>query len=146
MAENWIIPCNVKFFDVIAHFKENNRVVWKNSFTIRKGDTAYLYLSSPYGEIRYKCIVVNDKVDDELLSANSYAIPEKKSNNYFSKKEKYIELEYVCEFPAGTFTLPKLKEHGLGQVQIQARTDRKLQQYIDSCEKSLNTEDKGGDE
>ena len=64
---------------------------WKNSFTIRKGDTAYLYLSSPYGEIRYKCIVVNDKVDDELLSANSYAIPEKKSNNYFSKKEKYIE-------------------------------------------------------
>ena len=146
MAENWIIPCNVKFFDVIAHFKENNRVVWKNSFTIRKGDTAYLYLSSPYGEIRYKCIVVNDKVDDELLSANSYAIPEKKSNNYFSKKEKYIELEYVCEFPAGTFTLPKLKEHGLGQVQIQARTDRKLQQYIDSCEKTLNTEDKGGDE
>ena len=146
MAENWIITGNVKFFDLIAHFKENNRVVWKNSFTIRKGDTAYLYLSSPYGEIRYKCIVVNDKVDDELLSANSYAIPEKKSNNYFSKKEKYIELEYVCEFPAGTFTLPKLKEHGLGQVQIQARTDRKLQQYIDSCEKSLNTEDKGGDE
>lgn len=146
MAENWIIPCNVKFFDVIAHFKKNNRVVWKNSFTIRKGDTAYLYLSSPYGEIRYKCIVVNDKVDDELLGANSYAIPEKKSNNYFSKKEKYIELEYVCEFPAGTFSLPKLKEHGLGQVQIQARTDRKLQQYIDSCEKSLNTEDKGGDE
>ena len=105
MTENWIIPCNVKFFDVITHFKENKRVVWKNSFTIQKGDTAYLYLSNPYGEIRYKCIVVNDKVDDELLRANSYAIPPKKSNNYFSKKEKYIELEYVREFPEGTFLL-----------------------------------------
>ena len=50
MAENWIIPCNVKVFDVISHFKENKQVVWKNSFTIRKGDVAYIYLGRPYGE------------------------------------------------------------------------------------------------
>lgn len=62
-------------------------------------------------------------------------------NNYFSQKEKYIEIEYVCEFPEGTFTLSKLKEHGLGQVQIQARANRKLQQYIDLCEENLNKYD-----
>ena len=141
MTETWVIPCNIKYFDVISHFKENKRVVWKNSFSIHKGDIVYLYLSSPYGEIRYKCIVINDSVDEEVLKTNSYAIPIKKTNNYFSKKEKYIEIEYVCEFPEGTFTLSKLKEHGLGQVQIQARANRKLQQYIDLCEENINKYD-----
>lgn len=140
MAENWIIPCNIKVFDVISHFKTNKRVVWKNAFTIRKGDIAYLYLGRPYGEIRYKCMVVNDAVDEELLQANAYAIPAKKWNNYFSKKEKYIEMEFVREFPEGMLTSEKLREHGLGQVQIQARTDRKLQQFINECEGN------GGDE
>ena len=140
MAENWIIPCNIKVFDVISHFKTNKRVVWKNAFTIHKGDIAYLYLGRPYGEIRYKCVVINDVVAEDLLKANSYAIPAKKWNNYFSKKEKYIEMEYLCEFPEGMLTLEKLREHGLGQVQIQARTDRKVQQFISACEAN------GGDE
>ena len=50
------------------------------------------------------------------------------------KKEKYIEMEYVCEYPEKTFPLEDLRVHGLGQVQIQARTDRRLQQYLDTEE------------
>ena len=142
MAENWVIPCNVRFFDLIEHFKTNTKVVWRNAFTIRKGDIAYIYIGRPYGEIRYKCRVINDQVDDELLQANKYAIPAKKSNNYFSKKEKYIEMEFVCEYPEGTFSLERLREHGLGQVQIQARTDRRLQAYLTEVESSLES---GGD-
>ena len=91
MAENWIIPCNIKVFDVISHFKTNKRVVWKNAFTIHKGDIAYLYLGRPYGEIRYKCVVINDVVDEDLLKANSYAIPAKKWNNYFSRNGLYFD-------------------------------------------------------
>ena len=76
MTENWIIPCNIRFFDLIKHFEKNKRVVWKNAFTIRKGDTAYIYIGRPYGEIRYKCRVINDQVDEQMLLANSYAISE----------------------------------------------------------------------
>ena len=144
MAEKWIIPCNIKFFDLISHFKTNSRVVWKNSFTIKKGDTAYIYIGRPLGEIKYKCLVVNDEVDEQLLQKNRYAIPEKKSNNYFSKKEKYIEMELVSEYPDKTLTLEMLREHGLGQVQIQARTDRRLQRYIDEIENKF-TLNGGGD-
>lgn len=134
MRENWIIPCNLKHFDVIEHFKSNEYVIWKNSFTIRKGDMAYIYIGSPVGEIRYKCEVVSDEVDQELLNSNSYAIVRKESNNYFSKKIKYIQLKLLREYIPGTFTLEKLREHGLGQVQIQARTDRRLQSYISSID------------
>lgn len=137
MAENWIIPCNVRIFDLPSHFEHNKLVVWRNSFTIQKGDTAYIYISCPYGEIRYKCRVVSDQVDDQLLQANSYAIPAKKANNYFSKKEKYIAMELVSEYPKGTFTLDNLRAHGLGQVQIQARTDRRLQAYLTEVETHL---------
>lgn len=137
MIEKWIIPCNVKRFDVIEHFKTSDTVVWKNSFTIRTGDIVYVYLGAPYGEIRYRCIVISDTVDDETLQKNQYAIQEKPSNNYFSKKIKYIQLKLDCEFPAGLLTLTKLKEHGLGQVQIQARADRTLRTYIESKERAL---------
>lgn len=139
MAEKWILPCNTKVYDVIEHFKRNKRIVWKNSFTIHPGDVVYLYLSAPYSEIRYKCLVVNNVADEDTIQQNSYAIPTKKSNNFFSKKEKYIELEFICEYPHKTFPLDKLKENGLGQVQIQARVDRKLQYHLDAIENQVNT-------
>lgn len=137
MVEKWIIPCNVKRFNVIEHFKSSETVVWKNSFTIHKGDIAYIYLGAPYGEIRYRCSVISDTVDDETLQANKYAIQEKKSNNYFSKKIKYIQLKLEYEYPAGLLPLAKLKEHGLGQVQIQARPDRNLNRYLESVDLNL---------
>ena len=138
MTETWIVPCNIKFFDLINHFKNENTVVWKNAFTIRNGDIVYIYIGKPYGEIRYKCRVIDDKVEGEKLAANSYAISEHKSNNYFSKKEKYMQLEYIREFPEGTFTLDALREHGLGQVQIQARADRKVRAFLSETEAVLN--------
>ena len=142
MVEKWIIPCNVKRFNIINHFKDTDTVVWKNSFTIREGDIAYIYLGAPFGEIRYRCSVISDTVDDETLEANKYAIQEKKSNNYFSKKIKYIQLKLEQEYPAGLLPLAKLKEHGLGQVQIQARPDRNLSRYLEDIDHSLQEGDK----
>lgn len=141
MIEKWIIPCNVKRFNIIDHFKSSETVVWKNSFTIHKGDIAYIYLGAPYGEIRYRCSVISDTVDEETLQANKYAIQEKNSNNYFSKKIKYIQLKLECEYPEGLLPLAKLKENGLGQVQIQARPDRNLKRYLESVDYSLSEGD-----
>lgn len=134
--ENWIIPCNIKQFNIIDHFKNNDYVVWKNSFTIMAGDIVYIYIGAPFGELKFKCEVLSNEVDEQELKVNSYAIVERKSNNFFSKKIKYIRMKKVCEYQEGTFKLSNLKEHGLGQVQIQARTDRRLQAYINLIEES----------
>lgn len=143
--EKWIIPCSIKIYDVIEHFKNNRHIVWRNAFTIRPGDIAYIYVGSPYSEIKFKCRVIADVTEDEKkLQENSYAIPAKKVHNFFSKKDKYIELEYLDAFPEHKLTLAKLREHGLGQVQIQARTDRRLQAYIDSVEDELMEAGKEG--
>lgn len=76
-------------------------------------------------------------VDEQTLQENRYAIQEKNSNNYFSKKIKYIQLKLDYEYPAGFFPLVKLKENGLGQVQIQARPDRNLKRYLEDMEHKL---------
>lgn len=137
MSENWIIPCNIKYFDVRTHFQSTPFVVWKNAFTIRVGDTVYIYMGAPLSQIKYRCTVVSDKVDEITLIKNSYAIQGKPSNNYFSKKIKYIQIRKDYEYPDGMLTLPKLKEHGLGQIQIQARTDRNLQRYLNQVDNEL---------
>lgn len=140
MVEKWIIPCNVKRFNVIEHFRTNDTVVWKNSFTIRTGDIAYIYLGSPHGEIRYRCVVISDIVDEETLQNNKYAIQEQPSHNYFSKKIKYIQMKLDREYPEGSLPLATLREHGLGQVQIQARLDRNLRKYLDSVDENFTEE------
>lgn len=137
MKDSWIIPCNIKYFNVIEHFKKQNTVVWKNSFTMKEGDTAYLYLSQPYGEIKYKCTVVSNQVSEELLQKNSYAIVTKQSNNYFSKKPKYVELQLIGEYPTGKLTFEHLKAHGVGQFQIQARIPYQLKPLLEITESEL---------
>jgi hypothetical protein len=141
MTDYWIVPCNISFFNLIEHFKTNNTVVWRNAFSMHKDDYAYIYLTKPYTEIRYKCIVINDSVDEMLLAENSYAIPSKKSYNYYSKKDKYIQLKLICEYKEGTFPLHLLKEHGLGQVQMQSRTGRTLQHFLTDVENQLERGD-----
>lgn len=135
--EKWIVPCNIKRFNIVEHFKKSGFVIWKNSFTIRTGDTVYIYIGSPLSQIKYRCTVISDQVDEETLQKNEYAIVKSKGNNYFSKKVKYIQLRCDYGYPDGCLPLSVLKENGLGQVQIQARTDRNLQRYLDEIDKRL---------
>ena len=136
--EKWIIPCNTKHFDVTQHFSTTDTVVWNNSFTIKKNDTVYIYLSAPYSQILYRCKVIQDTVEEKTLQNNSYAIPAKKSHNYFSKKEKYIILRLERVYPKGLLTLQELKKHGLGQVQIQARPDRQLRAFLSKIDEEID--------
>ena len=136
MAENWIVQCSVKFYDVVKHLEERSTIVWRKVSALRKGDIVYLYLGSPYSEIKFKCHIIDENVDEETIQANAYAI--KKSDGL--RKYKYIMLKLDYIYPEGTLSLVKLRTHGLGQTQTQARTDRKLQAYLDSVNADLNVD------
>lgn len=133
MIENWIVPCSVKFYDVVSHLNEKNKIVLRKVSALREGDIVYLYLGAPYSEIKYKCHIINDDVDEKTLEENAYAIRKSMS----TRKYKYLLLELDYTYPAGALSLEKLRKHGLGQTQTQARTDRKLQAYIDSVNAEL---------
>lgn len=131
--ENWIIPCSVKFYDVVNHLKQKDTIVWRKVSALKKGDTAYLYLGAPYSQIKYMCHVIDDNVDEGTVANNEYAIKKTES----LRKSKYLMLKLDYTYPDGELSLATLREHGLGQTQIQARTDRKLQRFIDEVNKNL---------
>ena len=133
MVENWIVPCNIKYYDVVKHLNENDYIVWRRVSAIRKGDIVYLYIALPYQEIKFRCLVVDDDVDEKTVENNSYAIKTSSSG----KKSHYILLKKEYAYKEGTFRLAELKANGLGQTQTQARTDRKLQAFIDSVNETI---------
>lgn len=52
----WIISCNPSYYDVNGAFNELECIEWKQSTNIKVGDIVYIYVSSPFKEIKYKCI------------------------------------------------------------------------------------------
>lgn len=133
MPENWIVPCSVKFFDVVKRFEENDTIVWRKVAALKKGDTAYIYIGAPYSEIRYKCHIVDDDVDEKTLQSNEYAIRKTESG----KRQKYIKMKLDHVYDDGELSLDKLRANGLGQTQIQARTDRRLQAFISDVDRRI---------
>ena len=128
MKENWVIPCNIKIFDIARHFETSETAMWKKAPGIKTGDIAYIYIGAPYSEISFKCEVINDCVPSNLVAEKyEYAFVHK-------PKIEYMEIRRTASFKKGALPLTKLKQFGLGQVQIQARTDRRLQRYLDASE------------
>lgn len=133
MNENWIVPCSVKFFDVVGHFEKNDTIVWRKVSALKKNDVAYIYIGAPYSEIKYKCHIIDDDVNEDTLRMNEYAIRKTDSG----KKQRYIQMKLDNIYEDGELSLDKLRNNGLGQTQTQARTDRKLQAFINSVNERL---------
>ena len=54
----WIIPCNLKYYDVDGAFSKLPRIDWKQSLkNVEVGDIVYIYVGTPVKAIRYKCLV-----------------------------------------------------------------------------------------
>lgn len=119
----WIMPCNLKLFDIIQHVKNNNIVVWKKSVRANEGDIVFIYVGMPVQKIMYKGIVRNIKVDGELLKQHSYA----KVNNY--DNNTYMEIEIAKEYKDG-ITLERLQELGMVMVRKQTRLYGNVLEYI----------------
>lgn len=55
--QKWMIPCNVKNFDVVEHFRTNTTAFFKRNRALSLGDEVYIYVASPYSEIKYKGVI-----------------------------------------------------------------------------------------
>lgn len=130
--ENWIIPCNI-VYDVLAHFERKDTIVMGTVASLKKSDIAYLYLGAPFSQIKYRCHVLSDELDDATLSENNYAIRRRATH----RTPKYIMLKLDYTYPTDMLSLSVLKKHGLCQIQIQSHVNRTLQSYLDGVNKHL---------
>lgn len=127
--ENWIVPCNPKHLDIKTHLQKTDEIVFKRVRPINTGDIVYIYVSGKNGQIKYKGIVINNNCDKEIMNVHDYAAS---IESYGQGPFIYMLVRIGYEYPDNTIVLKDLKDHGFGQVQVQARTSRVLQEFLNS--------------
>ena len=68
--EEWLIPANPKYYDVINCFNDTDEIMWKQSNNIHMDDIVYLYVAEPYSRIMYKCQVTEVNIPYEYKDDN----------------------------------------------------------------------------
>jgi len=68
--EEWIVPANPKYYDIINCFNNTDEIIWKQSSKINVNDIIYLYVASPYSKIMYKCKAIEVNIPYEYKDKN----------------------------------------------------------------------------
>lgn len=111
LKDEWIIPANPKYFDVITYIESLPVFSWKQPKNINIGDTVYIYLGAPYSAILYKCKVIELDLYDE---------PQRPTMN----------LELIQKYDPKEYPFNKLKEYGLNSVRSARRIPSKLSREL----------------
>lgn len=110
-VDEWIVPANPKYYDVINCFNDTNTILWKQSNNINVGDLVYLYVAAPYSSILYKCQVVEVNIPyeykDESISMSK--VMRIKLLTKFDKDKYNFEVLNKCGIKSirGPRTIPK---------------------------------------
>ena len=56
--KEWIVPANPKFYDIVHAFDNRDTIDWKQSSSVKAGDTIFMYVAAPVSAILYKCRAV----------------------------------------------------------------------------------------
>lgn len=132
---NWIMPCNLKFFNIIEYLHKCDTLVWKATPGIKDGDIVYIYVGIPYSCVRYRCVVIKEKVEQDILSQHDYARVGDIEHN-----KRYMQLKLIYTYEKGV-SLAKLQELGMFGVRKQTRLDRKVLAYINDLNVQLGIVD-----
>ena len=56
--KEWLVPSNLKHYDVISELEKRKIIEWKQGAGIKVGDTVFLYVGAPKSAILYKFAVI----------------------------------------------------------------------------------------
>lgn len=123
----WIIPCNPKYYDIVAAFENLNIIEWGQSTNTTVGDTVYIYVGEKYKSIMFKC---------EVVAADQYGNRSTDDYPYYKELAKdpdarYMKLKLVEKYPVGQYPLKELKENGLTSVQGRSKATVQLMKYLE---------------
>ena len=125
---DWIIPCNLKYYDVKGAFSKFTAIDWKQSAkNICVGDIVYIYVGKPISAIKYKCRVNKANLSKVEIDDSEFVINGENYENYGN----HMELELIREYAGTELTRDMLVENGLkGNIQGPRRVDVLIQESI----------------
>lgn len=113
----WIVPANPKYYDIINCFNDTDTIMWKQSNNINIGDLVYLYVADPYSAILYKC---------EVLEVN---IPYEYEDKNLSMS-KIMKIKLLEKFDEDKYTFEKLNKYGIKAIRGPRRMPEELSKVI----------------
>ena len=124
----WIIPCNLKYYDVKGAISKFKAIDWKKSAkNICVGDIVYIYVGKPISAIKYKCRVNKTNLSKVEIDDSEFVINGENYENYGN----HMELELIREYAGTELTRDMLVENGLkGNIQGPRRVDVLIQESI----------------
>lgn len=113
----WVIPANLKYYDIDREFATNPEILWTQKASIKAGDYVFIYITAPTKAIRYAC---------RVLEAN---IP----NNGYRKKSGIDHLMRLClleHYQDDQVTFDLMKDKGVTAVRGPRRMHPDLITYL----------------
>lgn len=105
----WVIPGNPNYYDVAASFAKYSEIEWSQHANFKVGDTIYIYLSYPRSEIGFKCLVKEVGIPFSKRKIDDAEFYKGKA----TPAEKYMRIQLVKSYPAGSLTRDMLLEKGV---------------------------------
>jgi len=115
--EEWIIPANPKFYDVISAFEKVDTITWKQSNNIHVGDLVYLYVGSPYSAILYQCEAIEVNIPYEYQDKNL-------------SMNRVMKIKLLKKYKEDQYTFSKLNEYGVRSIRGPRSMPKKLSKEI----------------
>ena len=131
--ETWIVPINPKYLDIKEHLKRSREIAVKKTKIVNKGDIAYIYLSSPISQIKYKGTIVESICDSKTLINHPYTEALK-----IYGPASFFLIKIDKEVADGIYNYDELKKHGVGQFQNVARASQQIMNYFKETEEKGN--------
>lgn len=102
-VNEWIIPANPKYYDLINCFNDTDTILWKQSSKIEVGDIVYMYIADPYSAILYQCQAVEVNIPYEYQDKNV-------------SMKKVMKIKLLKKYNKDEFPFQKLKECGITAI------------------------------
>ena len=109
----WIVPANPKYYDIVNCFNDTDTIIWKQSSNINKNDIVYIYVAAPFSQIMFKC------------KAEEVNIPFEYKDQNVSMKS-IVKLKLLKKYKKDQITFKKLNELGITSI----RGPRKVSKTI----------------
>ena len=111
--EEWIVPANQRYYDVLNAFLNTQEITWKQSSDIKVNDIVYLYVAAPYSSILYKCVAEDVNIPYQYEDKNL-------------KINKVMKLKLIERYKEGEISFAKLNDLGIKAIRGPRKIDKSI--------------------
>lgn len=133
----WMIPCNSKFFDLRGCFAKYGEMYWTQYFNYHKGDTGYIYMSSPDSAIIFSIEIVDSELtySPEMDFKEEFFV-DKSDFHTWKTHNRYAHFRMTGQTNSTRLNLAHLMSHGLkmaprGSLNLSHHDYVELKNYIE---------------